>query len=86
MFLTSFNNMLAFFMAAFIRIPALRHFAIQVNQFKMLRSSKKQQKQTRFCICIRGREVRAHFKKSGWPNSIERRNVTSRYDGSTISG
>ena len=31
MFLTSFNNMLAFFMAAFIRIPALRHFAIQVN-------------------------------------------------------
>ena len=41
MFLTSFNNMLAFFMAAFIRIPALRHFAIQVNQFKMLRSSKK---------------------------------------------
>ena len=33
MFLTSFNNMLAFFMAAFIRIPALRHFAIQVNQF-----------------------------------------------------
>ena len=41
MFLTSFNNMLAFFMAAFIRIPALRHFAIQVNQFKMLRLSKK---------------------------------------------
>lgn len=28
--------MLAFFMAAFIRIPALRHFAIQVNQLKML--------------------------------------------------
>ena len=36
-FLTSFNNMLAFFMAAFIRIPALRHFAIQVNQFKVAR-------------------------------------------------
>lgn len=30
-FLTSFNNMLAFFMAAFIRIPALRHFAIQAG-------------------------------------------------------
>lgn len=30
-FLTSFNNMLAFFMAALIPIPALRYFAIQVN-------------------------------------------------------
>ena len=29
-FLTSFNNMLAFFMAALIPIPALRYFAIQV--------------------------------------------------------
>ncbi|KAJ7372962.1 Protein patched 1 [Desmophyllum pertusum] len=28
-FLTSFNNMLAFFMAALITIPALRYFAIQ---------------------------------------------------------
>ena len=30
-FLTSFNNMLAFFMAALIPIPALRYFAIQVK-------------------------------------------------------
>ena len=32
MFLTSFNNMLAFFMAALIPIPALRYFAIQVKE------------------------------------------------------
>lgn len=31
-FLTSFNNMLAFFMAALIPIPALRYFAIQVSK------------------------------------------------------
>ena len=30
MFLTSFNNMFAFFMAALIPIPALRSFSLQV--------------------------------------------------------
>ena len=36
MFLTSFNNMFAFFMAALIPIPALRSFSLQVcaNQIK----------------------------------------------------
>jgi len=34
-FLTSFNNMLAFFMAALIPIPALRYFAIQVNAVRV---------------------------------------------------
>lgn len=34
-FLTSFNNMLAFFMAALIPIPALRYFAIQVNAIRV---------------------------------------------------
>lgn len=34
-FLTSFNNMLAFFMAALIPIPALRYFAIQVNTVRV---------------------------------------------------
>ena len=30
-FLTSFNNMFAFFMAALIPIPALRSFSLQVS-------------------------------------------------------
>ena len=40
MFLTSFNNMFAFFMAALIPIPALRSFSLQVcvNWIKALDS------------------------------------------------